>query len=205
MYRVMEKTKAFGVGGSIENGSPFSISGTIGFYLEFFRFLPNNDEPCNTPFLLGANCGFRKEVFKNTRYYDLYDEEKVGEDLYFSWRLSRQGKKLLFVPSVSVKHLNKTGWLKVLRYQYKFGLGACYYRCLVSPKIMHHFMKYPCLTFLLPIAIIPWIGSFVLKRLGIIEFLKFIMMFPFLYLGNYFWAAGFFKELLKINHINKKF
>ena len=98
MYRVIQSTQAFGVGGSIENGSPFSITGTVGFYLEFFRFLPNDDKPYRTSFLLGANCGFRKEVFKNTRYYDLYDEEKVGEDMYFSWRLSQQGKKLLFVP-----------------------------------------------------------------------------------------------------------
>jgi len=62
---------------------------------------------------------------------------------------------------------------------------------------MHHFMRFPCLTFLLPIATIPWIGSFILKRLGIIEFLKFMTMIPLLYVGNYFWAAGFFKELLK--------
>lgn len=204
MYRAIQSTQAAGVGGSIENGSPFSISGTLGFYLEFFRFLPNDDKPYRIPFLLGANCGFRTEVFKNTRYYDLYDEEKVGEDLYFSWRLSQQGKKLLFVPSVSVQHLNKIGLLKVLRYQYKFGFGACYYRCLVSPEIMHHFMKFPCLTFLLPIAIIPWIGSFVLRRLGIMEFLKFMTMFPFLYLGNYVWSAGFFKELLKIKSYKQK-
>jgi len=196
MYRAIQSAQADGVGGSIENGTPFSITGTVGFYLEFFRFLPNDDKLNKTSFLLGANCGFRKEVFKNTRYYDLYDEEKVGEDLYFSWRLSQQGKKLIFAPSVYVRHLNRTGLLKILRYQYKFGSGACCYRYYVSPKIMSILMKFPFLTFFLPIAIVPWIGSYVFKRQGILELLKFAIMLPLLYIGNYVWTIGFFRELL---------
>ncbi|MFX0203449.1 MAG: glycosyltransferase [Candidatus Hodarchaeota archaeon] len=196
MYRAFQSAQADGVGGSIENGTPSSITGTVGFYLEFFRFLPYDNIPYTSLFLLGANCGFRKEVFENIRYYDLYDKTKIGEDFYFSWRLSQQGKKLVFAPSISVRHLNRTGLLKVMRYQYKIGLSACLYRYYVSPKTMHLFMKLPYLSFLLPVIIIPWIGSYVLRRLGIIEFLKFVIMLPLLYSGNYVWAIGFFRELL---------
>jgi hypothetical protein len=61
---------------------------------------------------------------------------------------------------------------------------------------MHFLMKLPYLTFFLPAIIVPWIGSYVLRRLGIIEFLKFVIMLPLLYGGNYVWAIGFFRELL---------
>jgi glycosyltransferase involved in cell wall biosynthesis len=196
LYRTINSKKVDGIGGSIENGTPLSITGTVGFYLEFFHFLPYDDMPYLTPFLIGANCGFRKEVFKNARFCDNYDEKRIGEDFYFTWQLSQQGKKIIFVPSISVRHLNRKGLLKVLRYQYKLGLSACCYRYLVSPEIMRHFIKLPFLIFFLPIAMIPWIGSFVLRRLGIIELVKFMTMFPLLYVGNYIWAAGFYRELL---------
>ena len=151
--------------------------------------------PYITPFLVGANCGFRKEVFKNTRYYDLYAEKMVGEDMYFNWQLSKQGRKLIFLPSVAVKHLNKRGLLKVLRYQYKLGSGACHYRFYVSVKMMCLLIKMPYLTFLLPVGIVPWIGFHILRKQGILELFKFVILLPLLYIGNYVWAVGFFREL----------
>ena len=196
MYQALQTKQADGIGGSIENGTPLSISGSVGFYLEFFRFFPYDNKHYITPFLLGGNCGFRKEVFKTLRYYEVYDENRVGEDFYFTWRLSQKGKNLIFIPSISVKHLNKTGLLKVLRYQYKFGLGACSYRYYVSQRITRFLMKFPFLTFLLPVAIVPWIGSYVVRRLGILELIKFVSVIPLVYIGNYFWAVGFYRELL---------
>ena len=200
MYRVFQSTKTDGVGGSLENGTPLSITGTVGYYLEFFRFFPNRSIPCDArpdteSFLIGANCGFRKEIFRNIRYYDHYDETKVGEDFYFCWQLSQLGKKLVFVPSIPVKHFNKTGLLTLLRYQYKFGIGACFYRYYVSKEIMPMFMKVPYLTLFFPVIVIPWIGSYVLRRLGILEFIKFLTMLPLLYIGNCVWAIGFLRQL----------
>jgi glycosyltransferase involved in cell wall biosynthesis len=115
MYRTIHSKQVDGIGGSIENGTPSSITGTVGYYLEFFSFIPYDNLSYTTPFLIGANCGFRKEVFKNARFCDSYDEKKIGEDFYFTWQLSQQEKRLIFVPSISVKHLNRKGFLKVLR------------------------------------------------------------------------------------------
>jgi len=204
MYRTIQSQRVDGIGGSIENGTPLSLSGSVGFYLEFYRFLSYEGMPHISPFLIGANCGFKKGVFKDVRYSDDYDEKSIGEDFYFTWKLSQQGKKIIFAPSISIKHLNRKGWLKVLRYQYKIGQSACNYRYLVSPKIMHYFMKFPFLTFLLPIVVVPWIGSYILRRIGIIEYLKFITMFPLFYVGNNIWAAGFYRELL-VKKSNQKF
>lgn len=208
MYRVFQRTQADGVGGSLENGTPLSISGTAGYYLEFFRFLPkrsssNESRPITNLFLVGGNCGFKKEVFNNIRYYDNYDKTKIGEDFYFSWQLSRQGKKLVYEPSISVKHFNKTGFLTLFRYQYKIGKSACAYRYHVSSKIMPLLIKYPYLSLFLPIIIIPWIGLCVLKGLGILEFIKFAAMLPLLVIGNYVWSVGFLRQLKNI--IKNKF
>lgn len=204
MYRTIQSQQADGIGGSVKNGTPLSITGSVGYYLEFFRFLPHDDIPYIVPFLVGANCGFRKEVFNTIRPFDCYNEKRIGEDFYFTWQLSQLGKKLIYAPSVSVKHLNRRGLVKIMHYQYKLGLSACSYRCMVSPKIMRIFIKFPYMIFLLPVVIVPWIGSFVLRRRGMFEFLKFMIMFPLLYAGNYIWAAGFFRELLiKSSNLNE--
>jgi len=200
MYRAFERTGADGVGGALKNGTPLSITGTASYYLEFFRFFPKRDstndiDPERTLFLIGANCGFRKEVFQTLRYYEPnYDNTKVGEDFYFCWLLAQQNKKLIFVPSISVVHLNKTGLLKLFRYQYKFGIGACYYRSHITEGLMSLFIKFSFLSLFLPFAIIPWIGTYVIRNLGVLEFTKYLFMLPLLYTGNCFWAIGFLKQ-----------
>ena len=105
---------ANGVGGAMENGTPASITGSAGFYLEFFRFLGFEGKAQRTPFFVGGNSGFKKEIFTALPTYHRYEEDSVGEDFIFNWELRKKGKLLLFLPSVCVKHLNKTGLRKVL-------------------------------------------------------------------------------------------
>jgi cellulose synthase/poly-beta-1,6-N-acetylglucosamine synthase-like glycosyltransferase len=167
------------------------LAGTVGFYLEFFRFLPFDGKPHPTLFLVGGNSGFRREIFRSIRYQDA----SVGDDFTVSWQLAREGKRLLFLPSVSVRHLNKTDWRKVLHYQYKLGMAACSYRSQVSSNLVRHLEKLPILTFFMPLAVLSWIGFVVLRRRGILEFLKFAVLLPFLYVANNFWALGFYQAL----------
>ncbi len=191
MYKTIQGFGVDGVGGSVENGTPWSITGTVGFYLEFFRFLAYKGKSYPTLFLMTGNAGFRREVFESTQYHDM----SLGEDFLFSWRLTKQGKVLLFLPSISIRHINRTGLLHVLRYQYKLGLGACSYRYDVSPRIMRPLESLPILTFLIPIWTMVWIGYAVLRRCGILEFLKFVVLLPLLYIANGVWAVGFYREL----------
>ena len=44
MYTAIQSFGADGVGGSVENGTLWSITGSTGFYLEFFRFLANGEK-----------------------------------------------------------------------------------------------------------------------------------------------------------------
>ena len=200
MYRAIKKSNADGVGGALENGTPLSITGTVGYYLEFFRFFPDRRSNYNNKlekalFLVGANCGFKKILFNKIKYYDGFDETKVGEDFYFCWQLLRQANLILFAPGIFVRHQNKSGLARVMRYQYKFGIGACYYRYHVSKEVMKIFLRIPLLSFLMPFAVIPWIGYFVIKRLGIFELMKYTIMLPLVFIGNFFWAYGFFRQI----------
>ncbi len=191
MGSAIQRFGADGVCGSLENGTPWNWAGTTGFYLEFFRFLPFDGKPHPTPFLVGGNSGFRREIFRSIRYHDA----SAGDDFTLSWQLAKEGKRLLFLPSVSVRHLNKTGWRKVLHYQYKLGMAACSYRSQVDPNLVRHLEKFSILTFLMPLAVLPWIGFVVLRRRGVLEFLKFAVLLPLFYLANNFWALGFYQAL----------
>ena len=202
MYSAIYEFDADGVGGSIANGTPGSISGSIGFYLEFFRFLGFEGKAQSTTFFVGGNSGFKKEIFSALPTYHRYEEDSVGEDFIFNWELEKKGKLLLFLPSVGVTHLNKTGLRKVLRYQYTLGKGAYNYRSHVSPRIIRFFERLPILSFLIPIAVMPWLGSIILRRNGIWEFFKFLILLPLLYGANNVWAMGFYRELT--NHKSKK-
>jgi glycosyltransferase involved in cell wall biosynthesis len=184
---------ADGVGGSVENGTPWSITGTTAFYLEFFRFLNYPGKPSTTPFLMGGTSGFRRSVLENSRY----PHRSVGDDFIFGWQQVDSGKKLIFLPSVSVTHINKTGIRTVFRYQYKLGKGACTYRYLCSPGIMRIFEALPSLVFFMPIAVMPWVGWTVLRRRGILETLKFGVLLPVLIAGNGTWSLGFYRELIR--------
>ena len=183
--------EADGVGGSVKNGTPRSISGSIGFHLEFFRFLANREVPYETCFLMGGNSGFSKEVLRDTPYENL----SVGEDFLFSWKLAKRGKRILFLPSASVTHVNRTGLKQVLRYQYELGVGSVSYRSRVSPRIMRLFRSFPLMAFFVPLGAMVWIGGIILRRGGIFEFLRFVVLLPLMYVANNVWALGFYRQL----------
>ena len=183
--------EADGVGGSVKNGTPRSVSGSIGFQLEFFRFLANREAPYETFFLMGGNSGFSKEVLRDTPYENL----SVGEDFLFSWKLAKRGKRILFLPSASVTHVNKTGLKRVLRYQYELGVGAASYRSCVSPRMMRLLRSFPLMAFFMPLGTMVWIGGIILRRGGVFEFLRFAVLLPLSYAANNVWALGFYRQL----------
>jgi glycosyltransferase involved in cell wall biosynthesis len=191
MYSAVRAPGVSGVCGSIENGTPWSITGTVGFYLEFFRFLRSGDEPSAITLLLGGNSGFKKEVFE----LESYNPQSVADDFIFSWKLAKKGQSLLFLPSIPVRHLNKTGIWRVLEYQYKLGIGAHSFRREISPRIIRFLERLPPLVFLLPPGVMVWIGGTVLRRQGLLEFIKFAVLLPLLLAANGFWAAGLYREL----------
>src|SRR2546428_760297 len=106
------------VGGSLANGTPQSISGTIGYLIEFKEFMPS------APMRLvqsvpTANVTYRRETLER---YGCFDEVMwLAEDILLHWKMFHAGERILFDPSIKVQHLNKTGWRQVLYYQIDLG------------------------------------------------------------------------------------
>jgi len=195
MARSIRDDNADAVGGAMSNGTPWSVTGSAGFYLEFFRFVGSGRRHRAARHLVGGNSGFRREILSRTPYAD----HSVGEDMLFSARLARQGKKLVFLERASVLHMNRTGFRIVLSYQRKLGSGTYFYRSHDSPEQLHSFRAIPPLVFLLPFVVMLWIGLSLLHRRTIIDFLRFVLILPVCFVANMSWARGFYDALQEAN------
>ncbi len=193
MYSALQQHQVVGVGGAVENGTPSNIMGSVGFYLEFFRFLSYKGPPRFSSFFMGGNSGFRKHVCQAFPFRDA----SIGDDFLFTWNLVHSGKSLLFLPSAVVRHNNRTGFRTVLNYQYQLGLGACVYRQTVSPAFNACLKRLPLAIFFSPLVVLFWIGCLVLKRQPLVEGMKFISLLPVMLLGHVIWATGFFQEIMR--------
>jgi cellulose synthase/poly-beta-1,6-N-acetylglucosamine synthase-like glycosyltransferase len=191
MYGGIRDRGAGAVGGAMSNGTPWSVSGSAGFYLEFFRFLQYDGEPRPAQFLVGGNSGFDRTVLPYVEYVD----RSAGEDMLQSWCLSRRGVKLLFLPRASITHRNRTGFRTIFSYQRKLGQAAFLYRSIASPAALRLFQAAPPLVFLLPLAVMPWIGATILRRRKIADFLRFTAILPVCWVANTVWAWGFYESL----------
>jgi len=190
MYDAFDEYSALGVGGPMANGTPWSPTGTAGFYLEFFRFQAGGGEPFPVHFLVGGNSGFRREIFQDTSYSD----DSLGEDMLFSWRASRKGT-IMFVPNAEILHSNRSGIRLFLTYQRKIGRAAVKYRSVVSPRAIGIFRLLPIASMLLPFVIIPWISAVTLVRANLRDLISFLLYWPVCFAGSFAWAWGFREAL----------
>ena len=172
------------------NGTPWSPTGTAGFYLEFFRFQGAGGEPFPVHFLVGGNSGFRREIFRDASYSD----DSLGEDMLFSWRASLKGT-IMFVPKAEILHSNRTSIGVFLAYQRKIGRAAVKYRSAVSPEVIRIFRMVPIASLLLPFVIIPWIAAVTLVRAGLRDLISFLLLLPLCFAGSFAWAWGFREAL----------
>lgn len=177
--------------GAFKNGTPSNISGTAGFYLEFFRFLSYSGKPKEVNWLVGGNSGFKRSILESFEYVD----SNLGDDFLMSYHLRQEGKKVLFLPNVAICHLNKTGFKRVWNYQKLIGNAAARYRKITSRQIMSIFITFPLLSFLTPFVIIPWITFYVSEKQGIVKLIKFILLTPVTFVMALSWAIGFYEHI----------
>lgn len=177
------------VGGSLANGTPRSLSGWIGYLIEFKEFMPS------TPMRLEknvptANLTYRRETLEG---YGCFDEDLwPAEDLLFNWKLHSAGERLLFDPAIKVTHLNRTGWRTVLSYQTRLGKTSVIARQRggLPGGIL---LKYPPLILLMPFVrlfrAVTWFAKYDRKVL-----LVFFLIWPMYLLAASFWSFGFLSE-----------
>ena len=176
---------------AIANGTPDSVSGTIGYYMEFFRFLPHDGVPVTTDWLLGGTSGFRRKLLQGFQYSDV----SLGDDFLMSHRLKSQGANLMMVSSVAVSHMNRTGFKLVFDYQRKIGMAASQYRSVSNPLLISRLSRVPFVALPAPLVIVPWVGSHVLFKLGFRKFIQYLLYSPVTLVMSAAWTAGFIKGL----------
>jgi GT2 family glycosyltransferase len=183
------------VGGSLRNGTPNSVSGWIGYLLEFKEYTPEAPRRFVTT-LPTANVMYRREALER---YGLFDEDIwLGEDMLFNWKLTSSGEQILFDPKIEVTHLNRTGWREVLSYQISLGSTQVTARRrgnglgLPSGETV---LRYPVLIALMPIVRLLraaiWLAANDRKAL-----LLFMFVWPMYFLGAAFWSFGFLQGVM---------
>lgn len=180
------------VGGSIANGTPWSLVGSAEHLFEFNEFLPQAPERlvANIP---TCNICYRRSALDRARFDVGLEGANLGaEDLILNWGLTRSGLKLLFDPAIRVIHLNRTRLHSFLRHQHLLGQSSCWARKRTDlPGRI--FADYPLLGPVLPIVRLARIG-FRLCRFDRIETLRFLALSPLILMGASVWAAGFMRE-----------
>ena len=191
MIRRMVCANYDAVGGAVINGTPESVSGTLGYLNEFSFFLPG----IKTGFVNGlatANVCYKRSVFDKQQFMETHF---AGEDTIFHWSIEDNGGKLFFDRTVKVTHKNRKGFLNVLKHQRKMGEGAGIARIVMKRDLVLH--NHPILS----ISILPWIRVLKMNHRIFVNnrklWKKIILFSPLSLIIAYSWSLGFFQSLLK--------
>jgi glycosyltransferase involved in cell wall biosynthesis len=180
------------VAGALANGTPRSLSGWVGYLIEFREFIPGAPMRLERS-MPTANIAYRREIFERYGYFE--EDLWPAEDLLFNWKLYSAGERLLFDPAIKVTHLNRTGWKEVLSHQIRLGRTSAVARKRggLPGGIL---LKYPPLILLMPLVRLlrafKWFAKHD-KRL----LLRFLLILPAYLLATSFWSFGFLAECRK--------
>jgi glycosyltransferase involved in cell wall biosynthesis len=174
------------VGGALRNGTPESLSGLIGYLIEFKEFMPTTPLRLETS-IPTANLAYRRETI--LRYGGFDDDLWMAEDILLNWKMHRAGEQILFDPDIQVTHLNRTGWRTVLAYQIGLGRMSAEARrrgALPGGFLLRHRWLIPLLPFARTLKAVRWFAAHDKKLM-----LAFLFIWPLYWLAAAFWAYGF--------------
>lgn len=179
------------VGGSLANGTPRSLSGIIGYLIEFKEFIPSAPERLENS-IPTANILYNRQSLVRHGCFD--EKMQLAEDILLNWKIRVSGERILFDPLIAVTHLNRTGWREVLTYQVALGRTSALARRRggLPGKIL---LVYPALVALMPFVrtarAARWLAKYD-KR----AFLLFLLIWPAYLLAASFWSFGFLEEAI---------
>ena len=180
------------VAGSLRNGTPRSLSGWVGYLIEFNEFMPTASLRLE-PRAPTANTVYRHSVFDSFGFFD--ETMFPAEDILFNWQICQAGMRILFDPAIEMTHLNRTGWRNVLRHQVKLGRSSAMARQKGSlPGTL--LLRHPILILFLPFVRL----ARAVKSLALHDGKAFAVLFllsPLYLLAAIFWTVGFFRQVLK--------
>ena len=107
------------IGGAVINGNdPHILTSWAGYIAEFREFIP--EQPGGfVQHLPTLNLSYKRWVFEKYGFFD--HRYYPQEDLVFNYNLVRSGEKILFEPSIVVKHKHNPSFRAFLQHQKRIG------------------------------------------------------------------------------------
>jgi len=178
------------VGGAVANGTPWSLTGSLLYYLEFIRCLPGRGRPKEDYFLMaGANLGYRAETLRGKRFLN----GNLADETSMNIQLVQNGSRSIYVPTLSVIHINRKGWKNILAYQRKLGRAGYDWRVL-KDKGKSMVLKVPLLMLFAPYLKVMYLLLHYLFDFNFVDFVKVLCLSPLLIVTDYFWVSGFLES-----------
>lgn len=177
------------VSGSLSNGTPQSLSGWVGYLIEFREFIPGAPMRLEKS-MPTASIAYQREIFERYGYFE--EDLWPAEDLLFNWKLYRAGESLLFDPDIKVTHMNRTGWRAVLSHQHRLGRTSAVarQRSELPGGIL---LSYPPLILLMPlfrlVGAVRWFAKYDKRVL-----LMFLLIWPLYLMAATCWSFGFLSQ-----------
>ncbi len=175
------------VGGSIRNGTPYSLGGTLDYLLECSDFTTPRQTGKKSHFG-GGNVSFVRDIFHKHGYYA---DQVKGSDSIYTRLLKKAGEELFYQPRAIVWHRNRTDLKKIFRNQYELGYGAAInrHKYRLSGTIL---ISQPWLIPLLPFAKMLTISKLLLQNHPL-NFFKFIFLSPLAFIVLSVYSVGFYR------------
>jgi GT2 family glycosyltransferase len=185
MVQAHAREDCIAVGGAVLNGLPLHPVAWSGCLLEFSECLPSFPRRF-VALLPTCNVAFKRAAFER---YGLFPPELwASEDHIFSWRLSRAGERLLFDPTIGVRHLFRPRLRSFLRHQRRLGRGSAIARRQVD--LPHAWVAEHPLRWLTPLIRLLRIEARLI-RWDRVNFLRFNLLLPLCFCGLLAWGIGF--------------
>ncbi len=84
------------------------------------RYFRREDKPFEAVHLRGCNISYKKDIFKKFRF----DERLINcDDLSLHLSLCREGRKLLYIPGITVKHYHRAAFAALAKQYFIYGRG----------------------------------------------------------------------------------
>ena len=172
------------IGGAVDNGNPDSYIGWAYYLCEFSQWIPQaspapmSDIP--TTCLTVKRWAFDK--------YGPFLEKTYCSDTVFNWRVGRNGHTLLFMPSITVSHINVTELRDFLRRKVFHGRCFARVRQIEQEFSPHKRRAYVLLSLFLPFLLFIRRALHVVRKRKYVK--EFIVSAPLIFAGLAAWSWG---------------
>jgi glycosyltransferase involved in cell wall biosynthesis len=173
------------VGGAVLNGLPLNPIAWSCYLLEFSEQLPSSPKRY-VSLLATCNISFKRYVFE--RYGCFSPHLSASEDMAFAWSLANAGERLLFDPTIRIRHIFRSEFQSFIRHQ--LWLGEWSARARTKIDLPHAWVAEHPLRWFVPLVRLIRIEGRLARR-DPLNFFRFNILLPVCLTGLAAWGMGF--------------